>query len=75
MNNNVHALGTPIPMLLWCPECGERHVDADDFEPHKTHACQHCGMLWRPALVPTQGVQFLPGCLDETDDEDDEDDD
>jgi len=53
----------PIPMLLWCPECGTRHIDEGEFaaKPHHTHACQGCGMVWRPALVPTCGVQFLPG--------------
>lgn len=52
-----------IPMLLWCPACGERHIDAGEFavKPHHTHACQECGMVWRPALVPTCGVAFLPG--------------
>lgn len=53
----------PIPMLLWCPECGERHIDEGKFatKSHTTHACQHCGHVWRPAIVPTCGVQFLPG--------------
>lgn len=57
----------PVPMLLWCPECGERHIDAGEFatKPHHTHACQHCGMAWRPAVVPTAGVLFLPGFRDE----------
>jgi hypothetical protein len=32
----------PLPILLWCPEC----------------SCQSCGMTWRPAVVPTVGVQF-----------------
>lgn len=52
-----------IPMLLWCPECGERHIDEGEFATklHHTHACQHCGMVWRPAIVPTVGVRFLPG--------------
>jgi hypothetical protein len=56
----------PIPMLLTCPSCGERHIDTGDFatKPHHTHACQHCGMVWRPALVPTVGVRFLPGFKD-----------
>lgn len=55
-------MSTPIPMLLWCPQCGERHVDAGDFatKPHHTHACQACGMVWRPAVVATCGVRFLP---------------
>jgi len=53
----------PISMLLWCPECGERHVDTGRFVEleHHTHACQHCGHVWRPAIVPTRGVRFLPG--------------
>jgi len=57
----------PVPMLLWCPSCGERHYDEGEFatKPHHTHACQHCGMVWRPALVPTAGVKFLPGFKNE----------
>jgi hypothetical protein len=57
----------PTPMLLWCPECGERHVDVGEFatKPHHTHACQHCGHCWRPAIVPTAGVRFLPGFKNE----------
>lgn len=57
----------PIPLLLWCPECGKRHVDAGVFEnkAHHTHACQHCGHVWRPAIQFTVGVQFLPGFKDE----------
>ena len=57
----------PIPMLLHCPACHERHIDAGEFasKPHHTHACQSCGHCWRPAVVPTVGVQFLPGFKDE----------
>ena len=53
----------PIPMLLWCPVCHARHIDEGEFatKSHTTHACQGCGMVWKPALVPTCGVQFLPG--------------
>lgn len=53
----------PIQMLLWCPECGTRHVDEGEFatKRHHTHACQECGMVWRPAIVATCGVRFLPG--------------
>jgi len=52
-----------FPMLLWCPACGERHIDEGEFatKPHHTHACQSCGMVWRPARVNTLGVRFLPG--------------
>lgn len=56
-----------IPMRLNCPECGELHIDEGEFatKPHHTHSCQHCGMTWRPAVVPTMGVRFLPGFRNE----------
>ncbi len=56
----------PIPMILFCPSCHERHIDVGEFtiKEHHTHACQHCGFVWRPALVATVGVQFLPGFKD-----------
>ena len=59
----------PVPMILHCPECHARHVDAGAFatKPHHTHACQSCGFAWRPAVVPTVGVQFLPGVRDAVD--------
>jgi hypothetical protein len=38
-----------------------RHVDEYATKPHHTHACQSCGGVWRPAIVYTVGVQFLPG--------------
>lgn len=55
------------PMLIWCPQCGERHIDEAEFatKPHHTHACQYCGFVWRPAIVPTVGVRFLPGFKNE----------
>lgn len=53
----------PLPIHLWCPECGTRHIDVGEFatKVHHTHACQGCGHVWRPAIFPTVGVQFLPG--------------
>ena len=41
----------------------ELHIDEGEFatKPHHTHACQACGHVWRPAIVPTTGVRFLPG--------------
>ena len=53
----------PIPMRLTCPDCGTLHIDVGEFatKPHHTHACQSCGLCWRPAVVCTVGVQFLPG--------------
>lgn len=57
----------PVPMLLWCPECCERHIDVGEFatKSHHTHACQNCGHCWRPAVVATVGVRFLPGFKNE----------
>lgn len=57
------ANAEPIPMRLQCPHCAEFHVDVGEFatKPHHTHACQKCGMVWRPAVVATVGVVFLPG--------------
>lgn len=63
MGLSVDRTPKPLPMLLWCPMCGQRHIDSGEFEAklHHTHACQRCGLAWRPAVVPTVGVQFLPG--------------
>jgi hypothetical protein len=54
----------PVPLRLHCPVCHTLHVDEGEqaTTPHRTHACQHCGLLWAPAVVPTVGVRFLPGC-------------
>lgn len=55
-----------IPMILFCPN-GHRHIDEGEFSevPHHTHACQKCGIVWRPAKVNTHGVRFLPGYKNE----------
>jgi len=70
----------PVPMLLSCPVCHTRHYDEGEFatKPHHTHACQgyvevegkrrRCGHVWRPALVPTVGVEALPGFINEPSD-------
>jgi predicted RNA-binding Zn-ribbon protein involved in translation (DUF1610 family) len=57
----------PIAMRLLCPSCGELHVDEGAFatKAHHTHACQACGNVWRPAIVATVGVRFLPGFKNE----------
>lgn len=57
----------PVPMLLTCPGCGKRHLDVDEWaeRPHHTHACQYCGMVWRPAVIETVGVRYLPGFKNE----------
>jgi hypothetical protein len=58
---------TPIPMRIPCPRCGTLHIDEGEFatKPHHTHACQSCGEVWRPAVVATVGVRFLPGFKNE----------
>ena len=58
-----HVRIGPIEMILTCPSCNARHIDEGEFRTkhHHTHACQSCGMVWRPALEATIGVQFLPG--------------
>jgi len=62
----IAAVDAPVPMIMHCPGCRERHIDvAFADHPHHTHACQHCGFSWRPAVVNTVGVQFLPGFKDE----------
>jgi hypothetical protein len=54
-----------IPMVLHCPACGLQHIDAPDESkgwmnpPHRSHLCHHCGYVWRPADVFTQGVQAI----------------
>ncbi len=62
---------------LYCPVCKTRHIDEGEFatKRHHTHACQgyvddngkrrRCGHVWRPALVPTVGVEALPGFINE----------
>lgn len=63
----------PIPMRLVCPgtkadgsPCARLHIDTGEFATrlHHTHACQFCGHVWRPAIVHTVGVEFLPGFRD-----------
>lgn len=62
----------PIPMILFCPACGEQHIDEPEPSlgkrfldpgakewtnpPHRSHLCQGCGHIWRPADVATEGV-------------------
>lgn len=69
----LHAERTidPIPMILHCPSCGMQHIDAPelvddgsvmgvwDNPPHRSHLCHGCGTIWRPADVPTVGVEAI----------------
>lgn len=65
MSDNPNLV-EPIPMLLWCPMCHKRHIDKGAFisKLHHTHACQYCGNVWRPAVINTVEVEFLPGFKD-----------
>lgn len=60
MNERLTA---SISMRLICPSCKALHIDEGEFKTksHHTHACQSCGNVWRPAIVNTVGVMFLPG--------------
>lgn len=59
---NAELRANPIDMLLFCPQCAEQHVDDSqpekewDNPPHRSHECQFCGYVWRPADVATNGV-------------------
>lgn len=50
----------PIDMVLHCPSCGRQHIDEPapgwDNPQHKSHLCNGCGSIWRPADIPTNGV-------------------
>ena len=50
-----------IPMLLFCPACNEQHVDRGErsTKPHRTHLCERCGGLFKPANICTVGVESL----------------
>lgn len=54
-----------IPMILYCPACGAQHIDRPQPEkgwtnpPHRSHECQACGCIWRPADVATTGVEKI----------------
>jgi len=65
----------PIDMVLFCPACHAQHVDEPEERnvlleflatsepwtnpPHRSHLCHHCGFVWRPADVPTNGVAAI----------------
>lgn len=59
------AEALPVKLLLFCPACFAQHVDTPNAArgwtnpPHRSHECQSCGYVWRPADVPTEGVAAL----------------
>lgn len=74
LSQTMQPQARPIDMVLHCPKCGLQHVDApEDAEcdgeavqslgwsnpPHKSHLCHGCSHIWRPADVPTNGVQAV----------------
>lgn len=63
LERQLDAPEQPVPMIMFCPSCSMRHIDEGEWatKPHHTHACQHCGVVWRPAVVNTVGARFLPG--------------
>lgn len=73
LTNDIRDREKPISMRIPCPICNKLHIDEGAFKnkPHHTHACQHCGNVWRPAIINTIGVQFLPGFKNRIDDGED----
>jgi len=55
------ALPVPLRIFTHCPRCGALHVDEGVWATrlHRTHRCAQCGREWRPAAVPTVGVDAL----------------
>lgn len=55
--------GSPLELLIHCPRCKTQHIDEGRFatHPHKDHACQDCGLVFRPCKLPSIGVQFFTG--------------
>lgn len=55
----------PIPMILFCPQCGEQHIDAPepgtdwDNPPHRSHTCHTCKTIFRPCDRFTTGVAAI----------------
>ena len=71
LHQTIQGLEQPISLRLECPMCRYPHVDEGEWaiKRHHTHACQQCGNVWRPAVVETVGVRFLPGFKNKTEQE------
>lgn len=50
-----------IPLILFCPFCRRQHVDKGEWVQrlHSSHHCTSCNHTWRPADVPTVGVEEI----------------
>lgn len=54
------AENEPEPIVTHCPQCGELHVDQDEWATtrwHRTHQCLSCSAQWRPKDINTVGVK------------------
>jgi hypothetical protein len=51
----------PVRRALWCPHCGVRHIDLDEWaiRPHHVHLCLTCSHSWDEGAL-TYG-DLLPG--------------
>lgn len=51
----------PVPMILFCPFCRKQHIDEGEWinRVHSSHACAFCNHTWRPADLPTIGVDEI----------------
>lgn len=60
--NNLSLSSAPVGLLIFCPHCGEQHIDRPQPEkgwinpPHRSHECQSCNWVWRHADIYTNGV-------------------
>lgn len=58
----ILRLDPPVPKVLPCPNCGKNHVDKGYWATtrvHRTHLCEHCGMLFKPFEFATVGVEHV----------------
>lgn len=60
MRGVVMTIAPAVPMILYCPKCGEKHVDRGIFgttHVHRSHLCSACGHVWKPFNYATIGVE------------------
>ena len=57
----AHAAATfgAVRMILHCPMCRTQHIDGSYRARHKSHLCDHCGCIWRPADICTEGIATI----------------
>lgn len=54
--DGVHGGNFSGPRLATCAYCGK---EPWTNPPHRSHLCHHCGTIWRPSDVPTNGVAHI----------------